>query len=73
MKGKIMIVDDAAAPIADWLAAFSRIWDDPESYDEFARTARAYSKRAEVQPDAIIAKLQQILQELITTDSRVAA
>lgn len=64
---------DATAPIADWLAAFSRIWDDPESYDEFARAARAYSKRAEVQPDAIIAKLQQILQELITTDSRVAA
>jgi glycosyltransferase involved in cell wall biosynthesis len=61
------------APIADWLAAFARIWDDRKAYDEFARAARAYSKRPEVQPDTIVAKLQHVLRELIASRRRVAA
>jgi glycosyltransferase involved in cell wall biosynthesis len=61
--GGLTVAHDA--PIADWLAAFARIWDDRNAYDAFARAARAYSKRADIQPDTITAKLQHVLGDVI--------
>jgi glycosyltransferase involved in cell wall biosynthesis len=60
----------ANAPIEDWLAAFGRLWDNPESYAEFARAAREYSKRDEIQPATIVARLVEILQDTIASSNR---
>jgi glycosyltransferase involved in cell wall biosynthesis len=57
----------ANAPIEDWLAAFGRLWDNPESYAEFARAARAYSKRDEIQPATIVTRLVGILRDAIAS------
>jgi glycosyltransferase involved in cell wall biosynthesis len=55
----------AEAPIADWLAALARIWDTTQSYETFAQAARDYGAREEIQPAAIIARLQDILQSAV--------
>ena len=60
----------ANAPIEDWLTAFGRLWDNPESYAEFARAAREYSKRDEIQPATIVARLVDILQDTIASGNR---
>jgi glycosyltransferase involved in cell wall biosynthesis len=52
----------ARAPVEDWLVALSQIWDDPAAYARFARAARDYAKRPEIQPAAIIATLARILE-----------
>ena len=57
----------AQAPIEDWLAALSKLWDNPGTYEEFARSARNYSTRTEIQPAAIVAKLHDILSGVITS------
>jgi glycosyltransferase involved in cell wall biosynthesis len=54
----------AQAPVEDWLAALSRIWDDPAGYADFARAARRYSKRPEIQPAAIAGKFCGILEDI---------
>jgi len=69
--GGLTVVHDAS--VADWLAAFARLWDDRKSHEEFARAARAYSKRPEVQPDTIITKLQHVLRALIASYRQVPA
>jgi glycosyltransferase involved in cell wall biosynthesis len=58
---------NAEAPIADWLAALSRISDNPEIYEEYARAARDYSKRPDIQPAAIVARLHEILKGAIAS------
>ena len=42
------------APIADWLAAFSAIWDEPQHYGELSQAALDYSRRAEMDRDHIV-------------------
>lgn len=58
----------ADAPIETWLAALSRLWDDPKTYEEFSEAARSYSGRPEIQPAAIAASLQRALSEIISSD-----
>ncbi len=57
----------ANAPVEAWLAALSRLWDDSRARDQFSREARSYSKRAEIQPAAIAAKLISALTTAIST------
>ncbi len=57
----------ANAPIEDWLDAFGRLWDNPQSYAQFAQAAREYSKRDEIQPATIVARLVEILQGVIAS------
>lgn len=61
------LVLPAQAPIEDWLAALSKLWDDPDRYEEFAQAARDYSKRAEIQPAVIVNKLRDVLKDLIAS------
>ncbi|HEY4274799.1 MAG TPA: glycosyltransferase [Rhizomicrobium sp.] len=55
------------APIEDWLAALSRIWDDPDRYESYVRAARACSNRPEIQPAAIVTRLSAILEDVIAS------
>ncbi len=57
----------AEAPIEDWLVALSRLWDDPPTYAAFAHAARGYSRRPEIQPAAIAARLLAILDAAIAS------
>ncbi len=50
--GGILLAHDA--PIADWIEALSKLWDDGPSHARYAEAARDYSRRAEIQPEAII-------------------
>lgn len=56
----------ADAPVETWLAALSRLWDDPKTYEDFSQAARSYSGRAEIQPAAIAASLRRALAEMIS-------
>jgi glycosyltransferase involved in cell wall biosynthesis len=58
------------APIEQWLAALSRLWDDPKSYTEFTQAASEYSKRNEIQPSAIVTRLVNILKDAIASGNR---
>lgn len=42
------------APIQEWCAAFSRLWDNPDTHARVSQTALAYSHRPEIQPENII-------------------
>jgi glycosyltransferase involved in cell wall biosynthesis len=55
------VVLPADAPAEDWAAALSRLWDDPVAYAASSKAARAYSRRPEIQPATIAAKLRGIL------------
>lgn len=43
-----------SAPLEEWRAAFSRLWDDPDTHARASETALAYSWRPEIQPENII-------------------
>lgn len=49
------------ASVDQWCAAFNRLWDDEVVYQCLADAARAYSSRAEVDPDAIVSRLITVL------------
>jgi len=43
-----------SASIHRWKEAFSHLWDDQETYARVSETARAYSRRPEIQPENIV-------------------
>lgn len=49
----------------EWHAAFSRLWDDEVAYQRLADAARAYSSRADVDPDAIVSRLVTVLRQAV--------
>jgi glycosyltransferase involved in cell wall biosynthesis len=58
------IIVSATAPLSDWIAALSRLWDDSDAYAAAAAGARIYAQRPEIQPDTIAIKLRHILANL---------
>lgn len=52
----------ADAPLASWVEALGRLWDDPSSHARLAREARAYSERPEMQPDSIVSLVVSALE-----------
>lgn len=42
------------APMQAWSEAFSRLWDEPGTHARLSETARAYSRRPEIQPEIIV-------------------
>lgn len=56
------VVVAADAPTDDWVAALSRLWDDPGAYAAASEAARAYAARPEIQPASIAAGLRAILE-----------
>jgi glycosyltransferase involved in cell wall biosynthesis len=59
-SGGLLVPHDA--PIGEWLEALSRVWDDPDTYDRLSRAALEHSRRPEIQPPALVARLLDLLQ-----------
>jgi glycosyltransferase involved in cell wall biosynthesis len=57
------ILVEPHAPLDDWLAALSRIWDDKREYEILAQGALRYSQRPEIQPDLILDRLVLLIRE----------
>lgn len=51
------ILVEPNAPIDDWLAALSRMWDDKQQYEFFVQQALNHSQRPEIQPDVIVDRM----------------
>nr|WP_111301182.1 glycosyltransferase family 4 protein [Paracoccus saliphilus] len=55
---------DINAPIAEWVAAVRRLWDDPVEYDKLTTSARNFSQRPEMQPGYQVNQLLKVLKNL---------
>lgn len=62
------IIVPASAPKEDWVAALSRMWDDPDEYALASDAARVYSTRMEIQPAAITATLREAIKRAVPVD-----
>jgi glycosyltransferase involved in cell wall biosynthesis len=67
------LVVPAEAPIEVWAEALARLWDDGKTHDAFARAAREYSGRAEIQPATIVRRLKAILETVVNNGHGVYA
>ncbi|WP_415183140.1 glycosyltransferase [Phaeovulum sp.] len=54
---------DIGAPVDDWVGALRKLWDDPDHYAALSDAARAYSRRAEIDPDHQIETLIGVLRD----------
>lgn len=57
------ILVEPTAPLDEWLAALSKMWDDRQHYEALSKAASQYSLRPEVQPDQIVDRLAQLIGE----------
>lgn len=57
------ILVEPKAPIEDWLAALSRMWDDKQQYELLAQEALKYSQRPQVQPEILLNRMEQSIRE----------
>lgn len=62
---------DPSAPIDAWLEALSRLWDNPEEYVRFATAASLYSNRPEIQPDFLLSKFANALENHIKATNKL--
>jgi glycosyltransferase involved in cell wall biosynthesis len=67
--GGIIVPRDA--PMDEWAAGLSRLWDDAVCYTELARAARIYAARPEIQPAEIISCLLTNLREVVDRRSHL--
>lgn len=63
------VIIPRSAPIEHWESALLRMWDDPQYYESVSRAAFQYSLRHEIQPEAIIDKLEHELRILLEARS----
>jgi glycosyltransferase involved in cell wall biosynthesis len=64
---------DIDAPIADWVAAVRRLWDDEEHYARLSAAALAYSNRPEMRPEHQLGMLTEVLRRACAGRSERAA
>ncbi|MGD0829308.1 MAG: glycosyltransferase [Terracidiphilus sp.] len=57
------ILVDPKAPIEDWLAALSKMWDDKQQYDALSQEALKYSRRPQIQPELLVDRMAQSIRE----------
>lgn len=57
------ILVNPTAPIDDWLAALSKMWDKEQEYEVLVQAALKYSQRPEVQPELIVERLALLIRE----------
>jgi glycosyltransferase involved in cell wall biosynthesis len=67
------ILVEPTAPLDNWLAALSRMWDDKKEYETLAQEALKYSQRPEIQPDLIVDRLVLLIREHAGRGPRVQA
>jgi glycosyltransferase involved in cell wall biosynthesis len=66
------ILVEARAPIEDWLAALSKMWDDKQQYELLAQEALKYSQRPEIQPELLVDRVEQAIREHAGNRPRIA-
>lgn len=54
------ILVDSGAPVEAWTAALSRLWDEDAEYERLSQAALEYSRRPEIQPQAIAARFVEL-------------
>jgi glycosyltransferase involved in cell wall biosynthesis len=64
------LLADPDGPLDAWADAMSSLWDDHDNYDRLSAAALAYSRRAEMQPDAIARSVEHALADLISQHTR---
>lgn len=69
--GGILVAPGAG--LAEWVEALSRLWDEPDQHQGFSAAARAHACRAELDPDAITARVEAALQELVAARERLGS
>jgi glycosyltransferase involved in cell wall biosynthesis len=57
------IVVGRHAPIADWLSALSRLWDNSAEYERYVKRALAHAARPEFQPQQVVRTLLQLVEQ----------
>ena len=65
------ILVEPNAPLDDWLAALSRMWDDKQQYEALSQEALKYSQRPEIQPELIVDRFVQTIRQHARQKSRV--
>jgi glycosyltransferase involved in cell wall biosynthesis len=56
---------DFDAPIDEWAAALSTLWDDPATYAAYADAARTHSRRDDMRPQHLAQRFEEEMRELI--------
>lgn len=54
---------DIDAPLADWVVAVRRLWDDPNEYTRFSEHALEFSQRPDMQPSYQVNQLLRVLEK----------
>ena len=67
------MVLDYDAPLADWVAAIRRLWDDRQEYERLSEAALAFSQRPELDPDRQFATFFALLDGAARKRARRAA
>jgi glycosyltransferase involved in cell wall biosynthesis len=55
------LIVDREASLTDWVAALGRLWDDASEYQYYAEAAMRHASRPEMQPDAVIARMLELI------------
>ncbi|RWG87922.1 glycosyltransferase [Mesorhizobium sp.] len=67
------VVLDYDAPLADWVEAVRRLWNDRKEYERLSTAARAFSERAELDPERQFATFFALLDKAAQQRARRAA
>ena len=62
-SGGMLVAPDA--PLADWVAALRRMWDDRAGYDRLSDAALAYSERQQIDPDHQAEQMESLAERTI--------
>jgi glycosyltransferase involved in cell wall biosynthesis len=62
--GEAGILVGRLAPLSEWEAALSRLWDQPDQYDRYAQAALRRAKSPELQPECILDRVLGAIYDL---------
>ncbi|MDT0576887.1 glycosyltransferase [Croceicoccus sp. F390] len=62
---------DATAPLADWVAAVRRLWEDADYYQTLSEAALSHSRRSEIDPEHQTDRLMDVLAKACATGPAV--
>jgi glycosyltransferase involved in cell wall biosynthesis len=65
------VLVDIDAPPDAWVEALGHLWDDPATYDRFARAAADHAGASDRRPEAVAERFEQAVAELVA--NRIAS
>jgi glycosyltransferase involved in cell wall biosynthesis len=60
------VLVDFDAPIEEWVAALSTLWDDPVGYAQYCEAARTHSRREDMRPEWLAEQFEHEVERLLT-------